>query len=739
MALAINRPTVKNKPVRKLSPEDKHARMLHWFQSEMRRQQANRFQMSMDEDYYDSEQWTYEEAAEVRARGQNPVVYNEVKTTVDWLIGIERRTRQDFNVQAREDSKEAEADAKCKTKLLKYIHDANRSGFEQSNAADDTFKAGLGWIEIGISPDPEDEPIYKRSESWRNMLYDSLGTKKDLSDSRYLFRFRPVDLDLAIAYFPEKEKELRKAAVSGDDAHYMEWWNNKRIEEMETQVTPMTGKWTMYDSDAWSRNLRERVLLIECWYTEPTTETTGQGSAAVDRVRMKMRCAILTEQDLIADSPSPYNHNKFPFVPYWCYRRKKDNAPYGPIRPVRGPQDSLNKRHSKALFILSTNQTIAEADAFDDEVMTSDEARDEFQAPDGFILLAKGGLAKVKTNRETDVAQGHLQLAQADSAAIRNSVGATMDTLGRDTGVKQSGIALQRKAEQGSQLTAEIFDNQLFARQLEGELEVSLIEQFYTQPKVFAVTGERSKREYTRINQPDPVTGERLNDVTRFKTDFHIGEQAWRQTLNQAAFESLMELMTQMAPAAPQVVMAVLPSLFELADIPNKAEIVRNIRQAVNQPDPDEEESPEDAAAREEQQALAKKQVMAQMAQLDAQIRESEAKGKELDAKTLKTTLEALYVAMQSAQVITQAPGVTSVADELLKSAGFEDKAPGMPVVPDMAPADPMAQQPMDPMAVDPMAADPALMPTDQLTAPAGADGAMTGIETQAPDGVLPQ
>ncbi len=61
-----------------------------------------------------------------------------------------------------------------------------------------------------------------------------------------------------------------------------------------------------------------------------------------------------------------------------------------------------------------------------------------------------------------------------------------------------------------------------------------------------------------------------------------------------------------------------------------------------------------------------------------------------------------------------------------------------MPVVPEMAPVDPMAQ-PVDSMAVDPMAADPALMPTDQLTAPAGADGAMTGIETQAPDGVLPQ
>lgn len=721
MAYALNAPTVRRQPVRKMSPQDKHRQLMLWFQQEMRRQAANRFQMSLDEDYYDGEQWTYEEAAEVRARGQNPVVYNEVKSTIDWLLGIERRTRTDFLVQARQSSKEAEADAKAKTKLLKFISEVNRSGFEQSAAADDCFKGGLGWLEIGINPDPEDEPIYKRAESWRNMLYDSLAKRRDLQDGRYQFRFRPVDLDLAIAFFPDKENELRKAAVSGEDAHYMEWWNNKRIEEMETQVTPMTGKWTQYDSDAWANNMRERVLIIEAWYTEPTTETRDYGTSTVDRVRMKMRCAILTEHDLIDDQESPYEHNRFPFVPYWCYRRKKDGAPYSPIRQQRGPQDALNKRHSKALFIMSTNQVIAEADAFNDEVMTAEEARDEFAAPDGFVQLAKGGLQKVKVHRENEVAQGHLQLAQADSAQIRNSVGATMDTLGRDTGVKQSGIALQRKENQGSQLTAELFDNLYHGRLLEGELELALIEQFYTEEKEFSITGERSAREFVTINKKDPVTGTVLNPVTAFKAMFTIGEQAWRQTLNQAAFESLMELMTQLAPAAPVVVTAILPSLFELADIPNKTEIVRNIRQATGQPDPDEEETPEQAQARQEQEEIGRKEVQAKLAQLDADIREAEAKGGALDATRLKTTLEALYVAMQSAQLIAQVPAVTQVADELLKSAGFNDQNPGMPVVPEGAA----------------LPAEPALAPQGQMLPPGAAEGAMSGIETMAPDGAL--
>ena len=159
---------------------EKQIMLMAWFNQELQRQSINRHQMAIDEDYYDSVQWQPNEAAEVTARGQNPVVYNEIKPTIDWLIGVERRTRTDFNIIPRnEESLEADEDAQCKTKLLKYINDANRAEFERSHSADDTFKAGLGWLEVGISPDPEEEPIYVRSESWRNMLYDSLGTRRE--------------------------------------------------------------------------------------------------------------------------------------------------------------------------------------------------------------------------------------------------------------------------------------------------------------------------------------------------------------------------------------------------------------------------------------------------------------------------------------------------------------------------------------------------------------------------------
>ncbi|MDV7394857.1 hypothetical protein RZS08_25960, partial [Arthrospira platensis SPKY1] len=142
--------------------------------------------------------------------GQNPVVYNEIKPTIDWLVGTERKTRVDFFVVAEDSDEEAQTDAELKTKLLKYLDDTNRTSFERSFAAEDAFKAGLGWLEVGLRGDKSGPPVYVGAESWRNILYDSQAQKRDLSDARYIFRIKVVDLDVAEALFPDKKAELRE-------------------------------------------------------------------------------------------------------------------------------------------------------------------------------------------------------------------------------------------------------------------------------------------------------------------------------------------------------------------------------------------------------------------------------------------------------------------------------------------------------------------------------------------------
>lgn len=694
---------------RELTPEQKQVEALagdaqkrfeqrkSWFCMELRRQEANRYQMAIDEDYYDSIQWTDREAAEVRARGQNPVVYNECKPTCDWLIGTERRMRRDFRVIARgNDSKDAADDAQIKTQLLKYLDDVNRTKFERSSAAKEQFVAGLGWLEVGVRADPEDEPIYQRQESWRNMLHDSLGTKPDLSDSRYLFRFKEVDLDIAIAWFPEKAKELEKAALAADDNNSIGAWAGGYPISGFGSSAGMPRKYVTFEPSSWAFNPRRRVLLIECWSYEVTRQTTGQGPRTHDPVKMRMHVSVMTELDTIVESESPYKHNRYPFVPLWCYRRARDGQPYGVLRSIRGPQDSLNKRMSKAQFLLSVNQIRMENDALDDseDGMDIEDLREEQAAPDGVLVFAKGALSqgKVQIREHMDLAQGHLALADRDMNAIRSGSGVSSESRGMDGG-SQSGRAVIAKQEQGSMVTTEIFDNQLFAHQLEGELVISLTEQYYTEPKVFSITGERFKVDYFRINQPDPLTGKKLNDVTQHKASFIIGEQPWKQALAMAAFEQTMEMMGQLATAAPQVVVAILDLVFEWADVPNKHQFLQRIREATGQRDPDKDPTPEEQQAMQNKKALQDKQMDLQMQQLEGAVAKILAEGDKAKTAAIVARLDGMQKAVMAGQTLAQMPAAAAGADELLRSAGMPDlNAPGDVI--DMQPAQPQLPPP---------------------------------------------
>ena len=149
-------------------------------------------------------------------------------------------------------------------------------------------------------------------------------------------------------------------------------------------------------------------------------------------------------------------------------------------------------------------------------------------------------------------------------------------------------------------------------------------------------------------------------------------------------------------------------------NLPRKKAILERIRQVNGQTDPNGKISPEQQQAQAQQQAKAAAEYEAQMAQLQATIKEAQAKGVKLEAEAVAKSLEGIYMAAQAAQVLTLAPQITPVADELLKSAGFNDMAVPQPVIDGQVPVQQMQQ-----------------MPELQQ-----ADGAMAGIETAAPDGV---
>lgn len=717
-------------------------KIMGWFDYEFMAQAPNRYQMALDCDYYDSNQWSEEDAQVLIDRGQAPLVFNEIKSTVDWMIGTERRTRIDFKVLPRQKDAEASDDAENKSQLLKYLSDVNKTPYQHSDAFENAIKAGIGYLESGIRGDSTDELLYTRSEDWRNCWHDSKAVEIDYSDMRYFFRQRTLDDDVALAYFPDRADIIRKDIISGDALTQDEedeefWYMGARVTPAGQDYAPVSNsRYMPYSGTSILSANRPRVKLRECWYKQPKlvrkfTEGDFEGedfdpnnpdhvkvlreskSSLFDKLVLEVRCAIFCKSGLLYDGASPYKHQRIPFMPVICYRRKRDNMPYGVIRPLRDAQDDLNKRRSKAQWILSTNTITMDEGAVDD----IEELRDEASRPDGVIIKKPG--KELTRDRDNNLAQGHLDLMEQDLRHIR-SVGVNDDNRGLKTNAS-SGIAITARQEQGTIVTTAPFDNLRLSAQIIGEMELSNIEQFYTDEKTVRITGERGGVKFKELNKPDE-NGNILNDITKFKADFVIAEQDYRSSLRQAMFESMFDIVGRLAQMNPQVALNLLDLVVEMADLPNKEELVTRIRQLNGQADPDKEESDEEvikkkAADQQKQQLEALMQKLT-LKDVEGKLAKVNAETSKLEVQAMKDKLEAMFVALQAAGIVVTNSAAASAADEIMAGAGYKDALQEEKKLINEA-AQEQQQQPQQEMPQQPGA-----------EVPSGMEGAQAGIET---------
>jgi hypothetical protein len=631
------------------------SKIKEWWLQARETQSFVRLQMDVDESFYHGDQYTDEDRRALEDVGQAPLVFNKTKPVVDWLIGTERRTRVDFNVLPRHKGKESEA--QVKKDVLKYISDVSKAPFARSEAAKEAFISGLGWLEVGVRADSSDDPLYISQETWRNIWYDALGTKKDTSDWRYLFRSKWTDLDIGQAMFPDFAVELRAAATSinvdlttkDDDEFYI----GQRFSHRD-RAGNLIGIPSYTDVvNTQVNNRRERIRLVEAWYRMPLkgqkvkggihhgrvvnlknqrmmfelNSDIDAGKASVyDAVVMQVYCAVFCEGTLLQNMRSPYHHNRFPFVPIWGYRKGKFHEPYGVVRNCRDPQEDLNKRYSKALFLLSSTRLIADRNAVQDW----ESLREEVGRPDAQLLLDTPK-ARFEIHTEQALAEEQVKLMQHDGLHIQEISGVTSENLGRDTNAI-SGRAVLAKQTQGSVVSAELFDNLRQAQQLLGELTLSTAEQFYTEAKAIRISGERGAVQWRDINNEDGT-----NDITATQMDYIVSEQDFRDTMKQAMYESLMDTISKMDP---QIALKLLDAVVDLSDFPGKEELVRRIRAINGQlppPDQQTEQEKKQAVAMEqkaqEAEAIKQKAIQLEFAEKQSKIDKATAEAERIRAE----------------------------------------------------------------------------------------------------------
>lgn len=624
------------------------------FLYEIRLQPMWRREADLDAEYYDGNQLDHATLDDMQRLGMAPLIRNYIRPTIDVALGMEAKTRSDWRVQADDDKFEDLAEAM--SVKLKEAERETRADRACSDAYAGQLKTGLAWVEVSREMDPFKYPYLVDAVGRREIFWDWRAKKPDLTDARYLVRRRWTDVDVLTMMFPD-HKDLVEAVG----------WSKANWDTPLTDFPAVLGRTWLYERDVtipesdWRDSTRKRLCLYEVWYrtyvrgfvmrtpdgrtvevdlkNPKHAEAIANGLIEpIPAIYPKMRLSWWIGPHRIADIPTPYKHNNFPYIPFWGYREDLTQIPYGLIRSMRSPQDEINTRLSKMMWLMSAKRVIMEGNAVDD----IDEVRREIARPDAMIILKdnftkQGGKFEVQDNMQLSTQQ--FEVMKDASEAIQKTAGIYQAMLGdKQTGGANSGIAINSLVEQGTTTLAEINDNYRFARRLVGEHLVELIkEDLGSEPAVVNVDAKfGSQKKEVKLNQPSMQDGVQMLDNDVQRALFKVALEDVPSTPTYRAQQLLM--LTEMTKSLPPNIQSfVVPFILESSEMPHRREIADQVRKALGINDQNQEQT----FTKEQVQAEVEKAVQQFEQQSGLDIKKGELDIKAKDAETRRIVAEA--------------------------------------------------------------------------------------------------
>lgn len=604
-------------------------------------------------DMYDGNQLSAEVVEKLKERGQPPLVTNIIKPTIDTVLGMEAKARTDWRVRPEDDGECEDDLAEALSVKLKHAEAESRADRAISDAYAAQLKAGLGWVEVSREFDPFKSPYRVRYVHRREIFWDWRAEQPDLSDARFMIRRRWLELDHAIALMPQYASLFRQT-VSG--------WSG--FDPLMDQDTNLVQSWeierdTLISASDWRDSVRQRICMYEIWYRKWVRgyvmkfpngtvmeadfdnprhqEAIVSGFAQVTQATFqKVRLAWYTGPHFLYDVPSPYKHNLFPYVPFFGYREDLTSVPYGLVRSMISPQDEVNARKSKMLWLLNSRRVITDSDAVKDHAR----AADEVARPDAYVILDANRKPNSKFMVEPggELAVQQFQIMQEAKQEIAEASGIHKSMQGQQSGAK-SGIAINSLIEQGVNTLAEINDNYAFSRRLVGEMLFELVQQNLMQGPSKVTIGEGKQKKVIPLNMPaiDPETGQKtiINNVAKVKAKVVLDDVPSTPTYKMQQLQMLTEI-TKSLP--PQLQAMVADFVIEATDIPKRHEVADRIRAGVGITDPQQQEQA--AQAQQQAQDMAQKTFVLDAAERAARIRKLNAEAEKVSAETVNARLQ---------------------------------------------------------------------------------------------------
>ncbi|WP_281081269.1 hypothetical protein [Variovorax paradoxus] len=668
------------------------------FFHEIEEQPAWRAKADREMEYYDGNQLSSEILQKQQQIGMPPAIEPLIGPAIDAVLGLEAKTRADWRVLP--DSQDQSGDEVAQALNFK-LNQAERHS-KADKACSDAFKtqvaAGIGWVEVSRNPNPFQFPYRCKSIHRNEIWWDMLATEEDLSDARYLIRRRWTPTVQAKLLFPAKA-DLIGQVVSG-------WPIYEGLGSTEGGTsTDLVSAWDQQrgwsvEEQQWRDMTGKRVCLFEVWYRRwsrvlvlkmpdgRVVEYDKRNALHVQFVAIgatvpewaivpKMRVSMWMGPHRLSDGPTPYRHQKFPYVPFWGKKEDRTGVPYGLVRGMMYMQDNVNATNSKLRWGLAAVRTTRTKGAVNG---TDAQFRREVARVDADILLDQVHMSKpgatFKVERDFELNQQQYQMLQDSRAGIQRVSGISPSLQGAQSGAN-SGLQEATQLEQSTQALAEVNDNFSTSRAEVGDLLLSLlVEDVIGKEEVVTIKGDPLRDEkQVRLNVPaqdeDGITY-LDNDVERTKLKVALNDVPSTPSYRSQQLSAMSEAFKAMPPQFQQVAM---PYLIALMDLPNREDIIKAVREAAQQMTPEQMQERIDEAVNQARMADARDLKLQELSlrypkeKLDAEI------GKIL-ADSFKTVVEGLYSANQTAATIAMNPEIAPVADAVAEAAGYRQPTP---------------------------------------------------------------
>ncbi|WP_332399259.1 portal protein [Vibrio metschnikovii] len=600
--------------------------------------------------YYDGDQLAPQVVAVLKERNQPMTMHNLIAPTVDGVLGMEAKTRTDLLVLADDPSKEFDELAEAINEQFKDVCRLAKLDKARSEAYASQIKCGFGAVEVYRNENLFG-PKYKIKNIPRDEIYwDWLSKESDWSDARWVMRCRWIDVDELMTIVPDK-KDIIKNAANG----WHGFVETNLIEGMDANLVNAYEEFKGYSRQQteWLSQNRKRIRLQVIYYRtmerKPVIELQNGRVIEFDKnnllhataaamgkanVRMAQVSRIIESwyagPHHLGDKDCDAPQGLFPIVPFFGYRKDANGEPYGLVARAIPAQDEVNFRRIKLTWLLQAKRVIADKDATN---MSREKVLDEVERADGYIELNpdrknnKSVAEAFRVEQDFNIAQQQFNVMQESMKLIQDTMGVYAAFLGQGQ-TSQSGVAIANLVEQGATTLAEINDNYRYSCQLLGELILSYLIEDMKGKRNVPITINRDdprKRKQVIVNQE---TEEGLtNDITKLRTHIALAPVQQTAAYKQQLADRMMQITAQMPP---EVQVAVIDLVAELTDIPNKAEFIDRVRDAIGIQKPQDEMSEEEIAAMEAQQQQ-------QEAQMQLAMREMEAKVQKLEAEVQKS------------------------------------------------------------------------------------------------------